>query len=122
MPKEPPERGARHPLLLYQRWNEQVFWPCILIMVICALLLVWAPDRLPGQRLKLAVALVGSGAILALTYAYRLTASPDHPLRSHPDHPAHRLFPALSAQKSAPPAAQLPVAHHGQHGHSARAR
>ena len=73
-PEELPERGARHPLLLYQRWNEQVIWPCILIMLICALLLVWAPDRLPGQRLKLAVALVGSGAILVLTYAYRLTA------------------------------------------------
>lgn len=70
----PPKRGARHPLLLYQRLNEQVFWPCILVMATCAALLIWTPDKLVTQRLNLSVAFAGSGAILTLTYAYRLTA------------------------------------------------
>ena len=68
------QRGARHPLLLYQRFNELLFWPSILIMVTCAVLLLWTPIELEPYRLHLSVALAGTALILFLTFAYRLTA------------------------------------------------
>jgi len=66
--------GKRQPLLLYQRFNEQVFWPCILIFAICAGLLVWNPAPFRPFRLHLGLMLVGTGLILVLTFVFRLTA------------------------------------------------
>ena len=66
--------GKRHPLLLYQQFNEQVFWPSILIFGICAGLLVWNPAPFQPHRVPLGIMLAGTGLILALTFVFRLTA------------------------------------------------
>ncbi len=66
--------GKRHPLLLYQQFNEQIFWPAILIFIICVGLLVWNPAPFEPYRLHLGVMLAGTGLILVLTLIFRLTA------------------------------------------------
>jgi hypothetical protein len=67
-----PQPGRRHPLLFQQRFSEQVFWPCIVIVALSAALLVWNPPRVEPYRAILRVALAGSGLILVLTMMYRL--------------------------------------------------
>jgi len=66
--------GKRHPLLLHQQFNEQVFWPAILILAICAGLLVWDPTPFEAYRVHLAIMLIGTGLILVLTLVFRMTA------------------------------------------------
>ncbi|MBN1136644.1 MAG: hypothetical protein JXM73_08655 [Anaerolineae bacterium] len=66
--------GRRHPLLLHQQFNEQLFWPAILIFAICAGLLVWNPVEFQPYRLQLGIMLVATGFILVLTLAFRLAA------------------------------------------------
>jgi len=66
--------GKRRSLLLQQQFNEQVFWPAIMILAVCAGLLVWNPAPFEPFRLHLGVMLAGTGLILVLTLAYRLTA------------------------------------------------
>jgi hypothetical protein len=66
--------GKRHPLLLHRRFSDQVFWPAIAIFAICAGLLVWNPAPFQPSRLHLGIMLVGTGLILVLTLAFRLTA------------------------------------------------
>lgn len=68
----PPKRGKRHPLLFQHHLNEQVFWPCILIIGLSSALLIWNPAKLEPFRAFLRVALVGTGLTLALTFVYRL--------------------------------------------------
>jgi hypothetical protein len=68
------ERGRRHPLLLYQRFNEVVFWPSILIVAIIAALLIWNPAELGPHRRYFSVILVSTGLILVLTFVFRLRA------------------------------------------------
>ena len=66
--------GKRHPLLLYHAFGEQVFWPSILIFVICAGLIAWNPAPFQPYRLHLGIILVGVGLILVLTLVFRMTA------------------------------------------------
>jgi len=66
--------GKRRPLLLWQQYNEQLFWPAIMIFAVCAGLLVWNPAPFQRFRLELGVMLAGTGLILVLTFAFRLTA------------------------------------------------
>ena len=66
--------GKRHPLLLYQQFHDQVSWPAILILAICAGLLVWDPAPFEPYRLHLAIMLVGTGLILLLSFVFRATA------------------------------------------------
>lgn len=68
------KNGSRYPLLIHQRLNEVVFWPCVLIIAACAALLIWNPSEFEPHRLSLAVILVGTALILVLTFALRLTA------------------------------------------------
>jgi hypothetical protein len=65
-------RGKRHPLIFQQRLNEQVFWPCILILGLCAGLLIWNPSGLVLYRSTLEVALVCTGLILIFSFVLRL--------------------------------------------------
>jgi hypothetical protein len=67
-------KGKRHPLLIQRRLNEQVFWPCVLIMGLIGGLLIWNPDGLARYRVTLEVVLVGTALILALTFVMRLRA------------------------------------------------
>jgi hypothetical protein len=69
-----PSAGKRHPLLFQQRFSEQVFWPCIVILALSAALLVWNPPEVEPYRVTLRVALAGTGSILVLTMVYRLRA------------------------------------------------
>jgi hypothetical protein len=66
--------GRRHPLLLQRRLSEEVFWPCLLIVATTAALTIWTPANLGAYRILLPVILVGTGLVLVLTLAYRLTA------------------------------------------------
>jgi hypothetical protein len=67
-----PKRGTREPLLLYQRFNEQAFWPCIGIMATAVILLIWTPQELLDRRIYALALLVFTALLLALTYIYRL--------------------------------------------------
>ncbi len=71
---KPPKAGKRHPLLLYHRFSDQVFWSAILIFAICAALIVWNPAPFQPYRLHLGIILVGVGLILVLTLVFRLTS------------------------------------------------
>jgi hypothetical protein len=66
--------GRRYPLLLQQRFNEMVFWPTILLMAICAGLLIWNPPQMAGYHPLFAVVLMGSAAVLIVTFLFRLRA------------------------------------------------
>ena len=65
-------RGDRAPLLLHRRFSEQVFWPCLVILVTCTVLLLWTPAALEARRSYLSVILAGTGLILVLTLLFRL--------------------------------------------------
>ncbi len=67
-------RPKRHPILFQQRFNEQTFASCVLILIILAALFILNPPRLDPVRANLAVVLVGTGLILILTFLYRLRA------------------------------------------------
>jgi hypothetical protein len=71
---KPPKAGKRHPLLLYHRFGDQVFWSAILIFAICAALIIWNPAPFQPYRLHLGIILVGVGLILVLTLVFRLTS------------------------------------------------
>jgi hypothetical protein len=66
--------GTRHPLFLQQRLNEQIFWPSLLLIILCAGLLVWNPEPFQRYRFHLMVILVATGLIFILTNFYRLRA------------------------------------------------
>jgi hypothetical protein len=66
-----PKRGKRHPLLYQQRFNEMVFWPTILTIALCITLLIRA---VPEFQAYIIVILFGCGAILILTFLFRLRA------------------------------------------------
>lgn len=68
------KHGGRQPFLLNQRFNEVVFWPCVLSMALSAALLIWTPTRLVAYRTNLSVILAGTGLILILTFLFRLRA------------------------------------------------
>ncbi|MGD8738094.1 MAG: hypothetical protein PVJ85_15205, partial [Anaerolineae bacterium] len=55
--------GQRHPLFLQQRLNEQLFWPSLILIIICIGLLVWNPPAFQQYRLHLMVMLVATGFI-----------------------------------------------------------
>jgi hypothetical protein len=81
-----PTRGKRHPLLYQKRLNEQVFWPCVGILAVSVVLLVWNPGELAACRPHLVVILVGAGLVLVLTFLLRLMAyvqCSDHGLLVH---------------------------------------
>jgi len=66
-----PKRGRRHLLLYQRRFNEMVFWPTVLIAALSVTLIIWGA---PEFRAYLSVTLFGSGAILVLTFFFRLRA------------------------------------------------
>jgi hypothetical protein len=66
------KRGRREPLLIYQRLNEQVFWPSILILLTCVILLIWTPAEIQDRQIFLLVITVFTALILAMTFGYRL--------------------------------------------------
>lgn len=68
------KRGNRHTLLFQRRLNEQVFWPSILIVAICAAFFIWKPAGMEPYRSYLTVTLIGTGLILVLTFFFRLRA------------------------------------------------
>ncbi len=67
-------KGKRHPLLFQRRLNEQVFWPCVLIVGLIGGLLFWNPAGLERYRATLEVVLVGTGLLLIFTFVLRLRA------------------------------------------------
>ena len=67
-------KGKRHPLIFQRRLNEQVFWPCVLILGLIVGLLIWNPTGLERYRATLEVVLVGTGVLLILTFVLRLRA------------------------------------------------
>jgi len=67
-------RPKRHPILFQQRFNEQTFASCVLILIILAALFLLNPPRLDPVRANLAVVMVGTGLILVLTFLFRLRA------------------------------------------------
>ncbi len=69
-----PKRSQRHPIVLYQALNEQVFWPSILILAVSIGLFVWNPPELEPYRPHLLVIFVGTGLLLILTFLFRLRA------------------------------------------------
>lgn len=69
-----PGRSRRHALLFQRRLSEQVFWPSVAILVICAGLLIWNPDKLAPYRLSLMTALTGTGLVLIATLIFRMRA------------------------------------------------
>jgi hypothetical protein len=74
-PTAPPsKRSKRQPLLFQQRLNEQLFWPSILTIAACAALLVLNPEQIESHRQPLMVVMTSTGAILVLTFIFRLRA------------------------------------------------
>ncbi len=73
-PQRHEQRGSRHPLLLQQRLNEQVFWPSVVIVGASVALLVGNPAKAEPYRSFLVAAAVGSGLALVLTFLFRLRA------------------------------------------------
>ena len=67
-------KGKRYPLIFQRRLNEQVFWPCVLIIGLTGGLLIWNPAGMERYRATLEVVLVGSGLILIFTFVLRLRA------------------------------------------------
>lgn len=68
------KRGKRYTLLFQRRLNEQIFWPSILIVVICAVFFIWKPDEMEPYRSYVTITLIGTGLILVLTFFFRLRA------------------------------------------------
>jgi hypothetical protein len=77
-----PKQGRREPILLYQRFNEQVFWPCVGIMLTSVVLMIWTPDELQDRRVYLVALFVFTALLLAITYLYRLRSY----AQCHKDH------------------------------------
>jgi hypothetical protein len=67
-------KGKRHPLIYHRRYNEQVFWPCILIIGLAGGLLIWNPTDLERYRTTLEVVLIGTALVLIYTFVLRLRA------------------------------------------------
>lgn len=66
--------GRRYRLLYQQRFQEMIFWPAILIVVLTAALLVWQPPELHPYRGLFVLALTVSILVLILTLFFRLRA------------------------------------------------
>jgi len=66
--------GRRHALLFQQRLSEQVFWPSVMTVTVCAALLIWNPGELDPYRTSLMIVLVGTGLVLVATLIFRLRA------------------------------------------------
>lgn len=69
-----PPAGRRHPLLFQQSLSEQVFWPSVTIIAVCAALLIWNPTRLAPVRAHVMIVLTGTGLLLITTLAFRMRA------------------------------------------------
>lgn len=69
-----PRRSRRHGLLFQRSLSEQVFWPSVAIIAICAGLLIWSPAKLDPYRLYLMLLLLGTGLLLIITLVFRLRA------------------------------------------------
>lgn len=68
-------RGSRrYTLLFQQRLSEQVFWPSVAIIALCAALLIWNPVKLAPYRGYLMIVLTGTGLVLIATLAFRMRA------------------------------------------------
>lgn len=76
MSQKPPSSkpGQRHPFTFQARLHELTFGPCLLLILLCAVLLVWDPAELASSRGSLSVILAGTAAILILTCLFRLRA------------------------------------------------
>ena len=46
-----PRRGHRHPLLLQRRLRSMLFWPALLIALLCTALVVLSPPGIEPHRL-----------------------------------------------------------------------
>ena len=68
----PPRRGRRQPLVLHQSLSEQLFWPAVLILAVCAALLIWNPPEFQDHRAELVLMVIGTGLILVLSFLFRL--------------------------------------------------
>lgn len=68
------QKSKRQPLVFQQRLNEQIFWPSISIVALCAALLVWNPAQIEPHRLPLMIVTASTGLILVLTFFFRLRA------------------------------------------------
>ncbi|MGD2207424.1 MAG: hypothetical protein PVH17_11670 [Anaerolineae bacterium] len=66
--------GQRHPLLLQQYLNEEIFWVALLLLLVSGGLLLWNPVEFEPYRPHLSAILVGTGMILVLTFLFRLRA------------------------------------------------
>lgn len=64
----------RHALLFQQGLSEQVFWPSVAIIALCAGLLIWNPNKLAPYRLPLMLVLTGTGLLLVTTLIFRMRA------------------------------------------------
>lgn len=100
----PPPGSKRHALLFQQRLNEQLFWPSILIVALCAALLVWNPVKIASHRLPLMVVMACTGLALVLTFVFRLRAHAQClPDGLHVRLPLYRLTIPYSDIKSSRP-------------------
>jgi hypothetical protein len=66
--------GRRHPLLYQQQFNEQNFWPSVLLLALSGGLLIWNPAKLQAYRPILLLVVFVAGLILVLTLIFRLRA------------------------------------------------
>jgi hypothetical protein len=71
---KPTKNGGRHALLLQEHFNEQNFWACILILILCGAFLIWNPAPFASYRAPLSAIFIGTGLILVLTFLFRLRA------------------------------------------------
>jgi hypothetical protein len=69
-----PRQTRRHGLLFQRSLSEQVFWPSVAIIAMCAGLLIWNPTKLDPYRLYLMLVLLGTGLLLIVTLVFRLRA------------------------------------------------
>ncbi len=67
-----PRRGHRHPLLLQRRLRSMLFWPALLIALLCTALVVLSPPGIEPHRLYLVAAGLGGWAIAILTFWFSL--------------------------------------------------
>jgi hypothetical protein len=72
--KSAPSARKRHPLLFQQSLSEQVFWPSVTIIAVCAALLLWNPAKLAPYRVHMMIILTGTGLVLIATLVFRMRA------------------------------------------------
>jgi len=72
--KSEPTARRRHPLLFQQSLSEQVFWPSVTILAVCAALLIWNPVKLTPYRVQVMIVLTGTGLVLIATLVFRMRA------------------------------------------------